>query len=444
MHPIASRAASCALALALALALSFSSFSAAAQPAPSSPVPAPVPVPVPVPALPSPSPSPSDSPSPSPTPDIPARLDGRALSVCGTEPMDPIARRVRGTVVEVGGSFTGTLGFVFGEPDLVVAPFAVAESGRGVQVTHDGRAMPATIAAIDEEAGLALLRVAGLSGVKPLEPSPHEPALGHAVLGVSQPYGVGGPADQVTGGHVTQGEGHWFRSSALVGFGFAVGSPLVDCRGRVLGMGEWYGDRAVGIHRAQAMVNRVRGGAPPYEGRWSLAHPSFHALLEVDHDGEAWGGADLGLALVGHDRWEFGLSGRLLGRGEPPEQASDAWVTREWGVRGGADLRAGARLMLTEGAMPLYVVPHVGIGFDVSARGGERSRGQIESEGCSSSEPCPVVTELRQLPTVTEARIAPQVGLAFRIGFVDLGYTFRLDVDTPDASSHQVGMGIQF
>lgn len=378
--------------------------------------------------------------APAPT-DLPPRADGRAISVCGTEPLEPLAAKVAASVVEAEGPLALSLGFVYGEPDLVLVPGDVARAGRGVVVRRDGRAMAATIAAFDEASNLALLRVPDLRAT-PLPPSTTPTDRGAAALILAQAWDLDpGDAAHLTPGTVTESRAAHFRTSGRVSYAFTYGAPVVDCFGRVLGSATGLADEAVTIDRAEALLRRVRAGAEPYTGDLALA-PAFRGLLELDD--EPWVGMELGLSVVDHDRWEVGVHGRILGTGEV-ESPDPQGVSRErWGVRGGADLRAGARLMLTDGLMPLYLVPQVGVGFDVSAQGGTDRRSQIEGDGCSPEAPCPVLRDTDVHPTRTDLHVGPQAGLAFRVGPLDLGYTFRLDATDVADSTHQIGFGVSF
>ncbi len=376
---------------------------------------------------------------------IPARADGRAIGACGTESIGGLADKVHPAVVEVAGSYVWAVGFAFEEPDLVVAPAAVASKGRGVEVTYQGRTLPATIVAVDDNAGLALLRVPGLHVDRPLTASPVKVQLGTATVGPTFAYGEYGEiSKQMSDGAVTAVDGARFKAAPNAGLGYHWGAPLVDCSGRVLGMSDWYGTDVTSVKGVQTMITRVRAGTKPYEGGWTFDHPTFHVLLEVDQNGEAWGGIDLGFAVVAKDRLELGFSGRVLGRGDPEPDGTDSWSYREWGVRGGADARAGYRLMLTEGAMPFYLVPHLGAGFDVTYRGAERTRQRALLADCAPDGTCPVITETDDVEADARARVYPAAGVGARLGFVELDYTFRLDVAEPQLSSHQIGFGIQF
>jgi hypothetical protein len=463
MSRLASR---CARALAIASIFASSAVSSVAwaqdAAAPDLPPPPPVePVAAPAPAQPPPAPVVAAPPAPITSPPttpvagspgsvtqvasepIPPRTDGRAIGACGTADLAAIRSRVEPAIVEIAGAYAWTLGFAFEEPDLVVAPIDVAGLGRGVEVTYGGRTMSATIAAVDEDAGLALLRVPGLHVAQPLTASTVPVQIGTATVGFSwsyEDYGTSGR--KISDGSVSQLEGGRFAAGPYNGAGYVWGSPLLDCSGKVLGLSSWYGQSSR-IAPAHKMNNKVKAGAAPYEGEWSLA-PTFHALLEIDHTREAWGGADVGVAVVAYDKLELGLTARVLGRGDPDVEATESWSRREWGVRAGADVRAGYRLMLTEGALPFYLVPHVGLGFDYSVRGAESKRQGVTSTGCTTEDPCPVVTESRAQPTETRARAYPSIGMAARLGLIDLDYTFRLDTEDADRSSHQVGFGFQF
>jgi hypothetical protein len=413
-------------ALALASLLSFAT-SATAQTAAPDPVPA---------AAPAPAAGPAEAPN-----ELPPRADGRAVSVCGTEPLEPLAAKVGASVVEVEGPLAWALGFVYGEPDLVVVPGEVARAGRGVLVHRDGRAMKATIAAYDEASNLALLRVPELHAT-PLSPSTTGTERGAAALVLGQAWDEdAGDPTQLSPGTITESRASHFRTSARVSYGFTYGAPVIDCFGRVLGAATWMPDDAITIDRADALLRRVRAGAEPYTGGVTAA-PAFRALLELDD--EPWGGGELGVSLVHHDRWEIGAHGRILGTGEVSDPDPQGVTRERWGIRGGVDLRAGARLMLTDGAMPLYLVPQIGVGFDVSAQGGRDRRSQIEGDGCSPEAPCPVVGDAHDLPTRTELHAGPTAGLAFRFGPLDVGYTFRLDATDVADSTHQIGLGVSF
>jgi hypothetical protein len=373
---------------------------------------------------------------------IPPRSDGRAIGACGTTDLAAMRARIEPSVVEVSGGYAASLGFAFEEPDLIVAPLEVARLGRGVEVTYAGRTLPATIVAIDPDARIALLRVPGLRVARPLTASATRPQLGTAVVG----FGLDSfhPIERklmISDGAISKLAGGRFEVATHTNAVFLAGTPLVDCSGHVLGVLTWYVDGGSPIETVQALVAKVRAGAPPYMGEWQ-AGPVMHLLVEVDQTREAWVGLDLGLTVVAHDQLELDLTARFLGRGDPTP-ANASWTRRESGVRTGADLRAGYRLMLTEGLMPFYLVPHAGVGFDYSVHWAERTR-QVTSSECSSEGPCSVVTEKQDLPTETRARAFPSLGLGARVGFIDLDYAFRLDIETADRSSHQMGLGIHF
>lgn len=361
-----------------------------------------------------------------------------ATATCDPSVLEPVARRVTPSILEAEGPLAWSFAVAFGEPELVVVSAMLVGAGRGVIVSHDGRTTTASIVAADDD--LAVLRVPGLAA-KPLTASPIAVQRGTGVVAFGRPWDEEGGADQVSPGVVTAVGGGRFRTDGAVAYATRIVAPVVDCEGRVLGFSTGVGDEVIPVSRAEALVRHVRSGRPAPEVGWWVA-PSMRGTLELDD--HPWGGLELGLSAVAEDHVELGVHGRFAAWTDETGRDDQGWSTLRHRVRGGIDLRAGARLLLTEGAVPLYLVPHVGVGADVGWTGGERMREQIEAEGCSAEAPCPVLGARLDLPSSIDRDLGPQIGLAFRVGPLEASYLVRLDLLDEETPVHRLGFGVAF
>lgn len=361
-----------------------------------------------------------------------------ASGSCDAAVLESVARRVSPSILEAEGPLAWSFAVAFGDPELVVVSATLVGAGRGVVVSHDGRTTSASIVAADDD--LAVLRVPGLAA-RPLVASPVPVERGTGTIAFGRPWDEEGGADQVTSGLVTAVGGGRFRTDGAVSYATRVIAPVVDCEGRVLGFSTGWGDEVIPVARAEALVRHVRSGGAAPEVGWTLA-PALRATVELDD--HAWAGLELGLSAVADDQVELGVHGRLAAWTDEEDRDDQGWSATRHRVRGGADLRAGARLLLTEGALPVYLVPHVGVGFDVGWTGGEAVREQVVTDGCSAAAPCPVLGARRDLPSSIDRDLGPQIGLGVRLGPIEASYLVRFDLLDAETPVHRLGLGLAF
>ncbi len=182
----------------------------------------------------------------------------------GMLPIDPgtadLAERVRQRIVAVqtpGGGGTGT---TWAADGLVVTNHHVVPGERAVVQLRDGRAFDAAVVGRDASHDLAALRVPA-RGLTALEPRQEPLRPGELVFAVGNPWGE--PA-VVTGGVVLAAGGRVVRADVRLAPGNS-GGPLVDARGRVVGINAMIaGGVAVAIPAAavSAFVASLSGELP--------------------------------------------------------------------------------------------------------------------------------------------------------------------------------------
>ncbi len=80
---------------------------------------------------------------------------------------------------------------------------------------------------------------------------------------------------------------------------------------------------------------------------------------------------------------------------------------------------------MSSGTIPIYMVPN----FAVVAAYDWRNE---------------VLLNGARTPTLESLRVSPAFGLSINLSLVELSYQVHLNVENPDASIHQVGVGAQF
>jgi hypothetical protein len=412
-----------------------------AEPQPSEPEPAPANPPKEAAAAPSAEPRPSQC-APG---DVAAAMDGASGAV---------AR------VEAPGA-TG-LGFVAYSRDHVVTALSVVDRGRGIRVLFGEERRDARVVAVDRAYGLAVLELDSPAPTAPLAVVSSNGALGDPVLviglsherrdrkhrpgrhrGWRQSRGAG--TKVIHPGVITSARGESLRSDALESRTTTWGAALLDCRGRVVGVGTSpYGDEAAGAGRLRLLEERI-GDDEVYAGDWSFFHPSVGVVGQLDHGNDPeldardrWLGFSVGTALIGEDRFYFPLrftATWLLG----PDQAEPFEDRR--GHRLAGQLGAGYRIMLSGGRIPIYLVPQ--IGFAVQYQKLTTSSTRFESDGRCDEPSCPVTASVIEQQE-RRVRAMPTAGLGLQLSFGEMGYQILFDPRAPEQSVHQLTIGAQW
>lgn len=341
-------------------------------------------------------------------------------------------------VTAAGGA---SLGFAVHSPEYVIAPFAVVERGRAVAVSRGSERRQAAIVAVDEENGLAVLRLE--LPLRGLEPFPmHKGSVGHGtpVLALGRTFEGDEPVLSVTPGVITSVSKQRWTTNALVSFHATYGAPLLDCDGDVIGVASsWWGDQITPAQAVQDLLDTSERGEP-YEGGWSLAHGSVGMLVQVAPD-EAWLGLNAGTALIGYDRWQLPLRLGVLGLVGP--QNDDSAIRDDW-VRLQAETGLGYRVLLSSGEVTSYLVPSVGVVASYDLRKRHHTVTEITRSDCSPANPCEAETKTTTTRLADRYRVAPTVGVGLLVDPVELSYEAQIDVAEPARTVHQINLGAQF
>jgi hypothetical protein len=318
---------------------------------------------------------------------------------------------------------------VFGDKDVVLTSFDAVEQGRGVEiVTESGIRAETEIVAIDKARNLAYLRAKRPLGIEPLTESPHDIEIGDAIFAVGRDVFVSGsPKLSIDGGVVVGKRGRTFHSDALSGQSLFVGGPVLDCSGRVVGVGsDRWGDSFVAIREAASLAEDI-GVQPEYQGGWSMNHPSVGMVVHAEKN-LIGVGLSLGTALIGNDSWYFPVRASALYVASPRTLKTE----HTEGFRGTLEAGIGYRIMLAGGELPLYLTPTVGVVGTY-----ERTAHKICADDCIDGD-------VLRRTTLESFSGAPTAGLAFQFGFGEIGYQLQLNVEQPAASRHSIFIGVQF
>jgi hypothetical protein len=369
---------------------------------------------------------------------------------CTPEESRSVLKKTRAAIARVEGPGASALGVVFHTKKHVLTTFDVVRAGRGVRVTmSDGIERGARIASIDRTHNLALLELDSTAGwpsnIPPLVPSVALD-VGDPVLVLARAFTIEAPAEDVlVPGAVTARKGDRIRVNALETHHWSYGSPVLDCRGQVAAIAvDMFDDAAVLLSETPSLPEAI-GTTPEYRGDWSIEHPSFGGVFQFDRTiprmDRLGVGLSLGTALIGEDEWYFPFRFSVLGMGEANPDDED--TTKRTGLRLQLEAGFGYRFMLSEGEIPLYFTPTIGLvgGYE---RWWERTERQVITDSsCSVSRPCDVEFIVEE-SAMDIGYLRPTLGVALQIGFGEIGYQFQLDVDKPERSTHQWYLGLQF
>ena len=296
----------------------------------------------------------------------------QVASPCDPDWVVEVYRRVKPSVVRVErpDGALGT-GFFFNDSQHVATAFHVVDLGRGVFVRlADARAVQASVVAVDADHDLAILVLeAGAVDVAPLAPAP-PPEVGSPALAIGNPFGtVGSYAKELQGllnwsatlGIVSARNDAYVQTDAALNPGNS-GGPLLDCRGRVLGvvsrrLGGCEGIAfAIPVARLETLAREAAESPVSYVGNWR-ATGGVGLPIEIDSSG-AFIGLGARLGIMAHDRaWlALGLGTTFSG----PTPSIGNTITRS-ASRAFGELVLGYRwLMAPYSPLPTYLAVSAG------------------------------------------------------------------------------------
>ena len=303
-----------------------------------------------------------------------------AESACDPDWVVEVYRRVKPSIVRIErpDGALGT-GFFFGDAQHVATAFHVIDLGRGVFVRlADGRAIQASVVAVDTDHDLAILVLEGAAvDVTPLAPAP-PPEVGSPALAVGNPFGTAASREKelqgllnwsATLGIVSARSDAYVQTDAALNPGNS-GGPLLDCRGRVLGVvsrrlnaGEGIAF-AIPVPRLEALAREAAKSPASYVGNWR-ATGAIGVPVEIDSSG-AFVGLGLRVGVMAYDRaWlALGLGTTLTG----PTESSGNTITRSASRKYG-ELVLGYRwLMAPYSVLPTYLAVSAGAALVTDSR----------------------------------------------------------------------------
>lgn len=163
-----------------------------------------------------------------------------------------LVARVRNGVVTVLAGDGWSSGIVLSNAGLILTAAAPLKgSTEATVVTSDGVERKARLVAVDVQGDVALLQAEG-SGFKPLRALLDAPAVGQPILAVGTPFH---PAlsFSTSRGKLTGQRARLFTTDVRVSPGNA-GGPVVDPRGRVVGIVSWPVGRETPTARASCVT----------------------------------------------------------------------------------------------------------------------------------------------------------------------------------------------
>lgn len=377
-----------------------------------------------------------------------------AAGTCGASQLRTIAAELEPAVARVLAPGGAGIGLAVGSGRRVITALSLVKAGRGVQVRFgtDGPRYDASIVAIDEAHGLALLELETGAASRWASVAPRNAELGDPVISVglavvAEHFDVDEDLALQPGNVVTR-DAVRLRSDAFESPHLERGSPLVDCEGRLLSMTTGFHDADVGP--PTEVIRTLLADADqqePYTGSWSIAHPSLAFMVHIDHSNASgydspnrWFGARFGTAVIGHDQWYFPLRFGVLALGGPEP---DGELADRDGIRLQAETGFGYRAMLKGGAVPVYLVPQITAVLSWQSIQQEVTALSVDTSQCPPGGTCPV--QSTYIETEDDLlRVMPAAGLSLGFGFAEVGYQLQLDVEELNRSVHQIGLGAQF
>ena len=365
-------------------------------------------------------------------------LDQRKQNTCSPSQIRHVLKRSQSSLARVAGSGWSATGVVFGGKDYLLAPFSVVETGRGIVVElPDERERKVTIVAVDRERDLAILQLDRPARAEPLPLTADAIDVGESVLALvrSDDGEIAVEPGVVTGKH-----GHELRSNALETRHGHFGTPILDCEGRVVGISTgMFSDTFTPIGEGIALAKEI-GRQQPYTGDWSLLHPAVGGVYHFERDAIGVG-LSVGTALIGEDRWYLPIRAAVLGMFTPQDEPDPLY--RKEGFRLQLSAGFGYRWMISDGEVPVYLVPTVGAAASYTHWTESTTTLYADRSSCSPASPCEMTRE-----TATESwesyRLSPTVGLGLNFLFGEVAYQFQLDVEHHEQSTHQLTIGFQF
>lgn len=362
-------------------------------------------------------------------------------SVCSQRQTADALVRARAALVYVTAPNGSGLGFALHSDRFVATAFSIVRAGRAVEVSRGAERRHVTIAAVDEELDLALLELESpMKGLVPLVAADQDVPVGAAVLAIGRVIHDHEIAISITPGVVTTRVENGFHTSSLVSFHATYAGPLLDCRGRVVGMAaNAYGDDVVSAQSLRRLFGTMEQ-QPPYEGSWSAVHPSLGAVVQIA-PGEHWLGLNAGTSLIGYDQWQIpfrlGLSGLVGPSDDDPDHRNE-------GMRLQLETGLGYRTLLHSGDAAVYLVPSLGAVTSYDWMYRTRVSSQLTRSDCSTTDPCDVENATERLDERHRFRLAPTLSLSLHVGPGELSYQVQLGVQDPAHTTHQILLGSQF
>jgi hypothetical protein len=337
---------------------------------------------------------------------------------CSSEQMKRVLESADARMVRIEGRMESSLGFVFHSSRHVLTTFSAVFWHEGLTVhLRDGTTSKVRVVAKNEMADLALVELDHDSGIEPLPVGP-EIEVGDPVFAVGRAslYGAWSADPEIHAGVVNSKKEDAFRTDALEHGFMREGGPVFDCRGKLVGLAlsNW-GRSVVPIAIAETLVGQI-GRQRIYEGPVVRPHFETGLVAQLAPD-SAGGGLALGFGLVFHDVLELKLKGGLLAAA-----LLDDADTR--GLRIYGQTLVGTRLFLDDDE-----------DFSINlAVGATLAHDSFCAGGCNENT-APTFQRTRLLPTA-------EAGFQFWPGYAS--YQYQVDVETPELSTHQLMIGLQF
>ncbi len=338
-------------------------------------------------------------------------------AVCTQTQLERAHRAIARSLFEVSGAHGRGLGALLYDAQHIVTSAALVRAGRGFEVRSlGGQKRRATIVAVDSKNDIALLRLTRPVSAEPLRSvgflRAGSPVLGYALRGGDQLRLVAG----------SLGKRHRLRSLPRRNF---VQGPVFDCEGAVVGLRKGSVSASLTpVYKADRLAQRARlkaDSAVPakaWRSGWR-AGPMLSVMTQLTSQ-ESWFGPSLGLGLIDDDRLFLPI--RLTVLALSPPRAPARYIR---GLRVQGSVGLGYRWLMISGTIPVYVVPN----FAIAAAYDWRNE---------------VLLNGVRTPTLESLRVSPAFGLSINLSLIELSYQVHVNVEDPDASIHQFGIGAQF